>query len=124
MTTPIVQPITDEHLAEIEHLCSKATPGPWWIDSHGHCLVSQADGNHEPIMQAKELVKPAVRHPETGNLSHWPNDWDASYIATADPLTIQSLIARLRAAEKRIAELESDERYSGMANAAYNEMQD
>lgn len=99
MTTPIVPSITDEQLAELEQLAGKATKGEWWIDSHGHTMVSHGDGVTETIFSARDLVKPAVRHPETWNLSHWPNDWDASYIATACPQNIQGLIARLRAAE-------------------------
>src|SRR5690606_21112999 len=34
---------------------------------------------------------------ETGNLSHWPNDWDASYIVNASPDKILELIAALSA---------------------------
>lgn len=78
---------------ELKMLAEKATPGPWWIDSHGHMMVSQADGGHEPVFMAANLVEKAVRHPETGNLSHWPNDWDASFIATANPKTVLELIA-------------------------------
>lgn len=78
---------------ELKMLAEKATPGPWWIDSHGHMMVSQADGGHEPVFMAANLVEKAARHPETGNLSHWPNDWDASFIATANPKTILELIA-------------------------------
>lgn len=104
MTTNLVMSITDEQIAEIEALASKATPGQWWIDSHGHDMVSLDD--YQPIFSAKDLVKPAVRHPETGNLSHWPNDWDASYIATANPANILALISRLRAAERDAARLD------------------
>lgn len=103
MTTPIVPSITDDQISEIEHLAGKATPGDWWIDSHGHSMVSHDDGTTHTVFQAMPLVKPAARHPETGNLSHWPNDWDASYIATACPQNIQGLISRLRAAEKDAA---------------------
>uniref|UniRef100_A0AAU6W1J0 DUF7241 domain-containing protein n=1 Tax=Pseudomonas phage Touem01 TaxID=3138548 RepID=A0AAU6W1J0_9VIRU len=86
-------------LDAIELLARKATPGPWWIDSHGHMMVSQANGGHEPIFQAANLVENAARHPETGNLSHWPNDWDASFIASANPAVVLELVRRLRAAE-------------------------
>lgn len=103
MTTPIVPSITDEELESLESLAGKATPGEWWIDSHGHSMVSHDDGTTHSIFQAMPLVNPAVRHPETGNLSHWPNDWDASYIATASPQNILGLIDRLRSAEKNAA---------------------
>lgn len=83
-------------------LATKATPGPWWIDSHGHTMVSHGEGRTDTIFHAMPLVKPAVRHPETGNLSHWPNDWDATFIANANPATILALCERLRGAEKTI----------------------
>jgi len=44
----------------------------------------------------------AVRPPETGNMSHWPNDWDASYIPTGCPENVHSLIRRLRESEARL----------------------
>lgn len=87
-------------LKELAELASKATPGPWWIDSHGHCMVSESQ-DHRTVFLTNDGMGPATRHPETGNLSHWPNDWDASYIASADPTTILELIAeveRLRSA--------------------------
>ena len=104
--------ITDEQLAELEQVAGKATKGEWWIDSHGHNMVSFTDGGTVPVFSAQDLVNPAVRHPETGNLSHWPNDWDASYIVTAQPRTIAALITRLRTAEAERDELRKDaERY-------------
>lgn len=30
-------------LDELEALARRATPGPWWIDSHRHTLTSQTD---------------------------------------------------------------------------------
>jgi hypothetical protein len=100
MTTSPVTSVTDELIDELELLASKATKGEWWIDSHGHKMVSHdADGTHS-IFQAMDIVNPAVRHPETGNLSHWPNDWDASFIATANPATILALLSE-RAELKR-----------------------
>ena len=97
MTTAIVQSISDEQLAELEDLCGKATQGKWWIDSHG--VTMMAMDSLEVVFTTPCDPKMAIRHPETGNLSNWRNDWDASYIATACPSKIQSLIARLRAAE-------------------------
>lgn len=60
MTTPIVQSISDEQLAELDELTAKLT-GDWWVD------------------------------------------WDSSYAVTASPSNIQSLIARLRAAEAELS---------------------
>lgn len=97
MTTPIVPSISDEQLAELEELCGKATQGKWWIDSHG--VTMMAMDSLEVVFTAPCDPKTAVRHPETGNLSNWRNDWDASYIATACPSKVQGLIGRLRAAE-------------------------
>ncbi|UXJ54844.1 ead/Ea22-like family protein [Pseudomonas citronellolis] len=81
-------------LKELAEIASKATPGPWWIDSHGHHMVSESQ-DHRTIFLTNDGMGPATRHPETGNLSHWPNDWDASYIASADPTTILELIAEV-----------------------------
>ena len=39
----------------------------------------------------------AVRHADTGNLSRWRNDNDATYIANASPKIVLELIARLKA---------------------------
>jgi len=96
MKSPVTS-ITDEQLADMEELCSKATQGEWWIDSHG--VTMMAMDSLEVVFTTPCDPKTAARHPETGNLSSWRNDWDASYIATACPSKVQSLIARLRAAE-------------------------
>lgn len=101
MNTPI-EPISDEQLAELEYLCGKATQGKWWIDSHG--VTMMAMDSLEVVFTTPCDPKTAVRHPETGNLSNWRNDWDASYIATACPSKVQGLIARLRAAESLLTE--------------------
>lgn len=93
MSTPLVISVTDELVAELEYVAKRATKGEWWIDSHGHTMVSHDSGVTHTVFQAMDIVKPAVRHPETGNLSHWPNDWDASFIATANPATILALLA-------------------------------
>ncbi|HEJ6446095.1 TPA: hypothetical protein SL854_003178 [Pseudomonas aeruginosa] len=90
-------------LKELAELASKATPGPWWIDSHGHCMVSESQ-DHRTVFLTNDGMGPATRHPETGNLSHWPNDWDASYIASADPTTILALIAEVENLRRFAAE--------------------
>lgn len=97
MTTTTVPTCTDDLLAEIERLSEKATQGKWWIDSHGH-RMSTEDGM-KTVFIASDIMGKATRHKETGNLSHWPNDWDASYIAACSPENIRALLARLRAAE-------------------------
>lgn len=78
--------------AELKMLARKATPGPWWIDSHGMTLMSMAElkvvFNHPQHGQA-------VRNEETGNLSHWNNDWDASFIASSGPDVVLELIAEI-----------------------------
>lgn len=75
---------------ELKKLAEKATPGPWWIDSHGMTMMSMSTLEVVFNHPAQSI---AVRNEETGNLSHWRNDWDASYIATANPATILALIA-------------------------------
>lgn len=55
------------------------------------------------VFIANDRMGPATRHPETGNLSHWPNDWEASFIALANPATILALLAE-RAELKKDAE--------------------
>ena len=85
----------------LRELALAATPGPWWIDSHGHCMVSKGDKRKTIFITNSEAMGPAVRHADTGNLSHWRNDNDASYIAAASPDVVISLL-------DRIAELERD----------------
>lgn len=80
----------NEKWGRLKYLAQKATPGPWWVDSHGH-RVSTADGM-QTVFVADDKMGPAVRHKGTGNLSHWPNDWDASYIVTAHPAAILELL--------------------------------
>ena len=103
MTTTLVISVTDELVAELGALARKATPGPWWIDSHGHNMVSESM-DHQLVFTADDRMGKAERNKETGNLSHWPNDWDASFIATANPSTILALLAEraelLRDAER------------------------
>jgi hypothetical protein len=93
MTTSPVMSVSDELLAELELLSSKATQGPWWIDSHGHTMMAT---DTLDVVFSMPSTKGAVRHPETGNLSCWRNDWDASYIAAANPQNMQLLLSELR----------------------------
>lgn len=82
--------MTPEQMAELRLLAEKATPGPWWIDSHGHRMSSE-DGM-QTVFVTDSKMAPATRHKDTGNLSHWPNDWDASFIAAANPATVLWLL--------------------------------
>lgn len=102
MTTSPVMTFTDELLAELELLSSKATQGKWWIDSHGHTMIAT---DTLDVVFSMPSTKGAVRHPETGNLSSWRNDWDASYIASANPKNMQMLLTELRRLRAENAEL-------------------
>ena len=82
---------------DLRELAEKATRGPWWIDSHGHRMSSE--GGMTTVFIADDRMGKATRHPETGNLSHWPNDWDASFIASANPKTIIGLLDEIEALE-------------------------
>ena len=79
-----------EDRKRLRELCEKATQGEWWIDSRGHrviCLDSL-----KTVFATDSSMGPATRHPETGNLSHWPNDWDASYIVAVQPKVVCGLL--------------------------------
>jgi len=78
----------------LRELCNKATPGKWWVDSHGHRMMSM--DSFQTVFQTAASMGPAVRHRETANLSHWPNDWDAT-------LALLDEIDALRAALKVLA---------------------
>lgn len=90
---------------KLKELALAATPGPWWIDSHGHCMVSMTAGRKTIFVTNSEAMGPAVRHEDTGNLSHWRNDNDASYIAAASPDAILALISDLETERRKVTEL-------------------
>ena len=113
----------------LREAAEKATPGNWWIDSHGQAMVSFV-GNDVLEVFTTDNKRDAVRHEDTGNLSRWRNDNDATFIATANPATVLALLDELDKwkqessawqavaekqlalasdAEKRIAELEARE---------------
>ncbi|HFD7108311.1 TPA: ead/Ea22-like family protein [Enterobacter cloacae] len=92
----------------LREAAERATPGNWWIDSHGQAMVSFIDNDVLEVF-ATDNKRAAVRHEDTGNLSRWRNDNDATFIATADPATVLALLDELEAAEERIAELEARE---------------
>lgn len=92
----------------LREAAEKATPGNWWIDSHGMAMVAHHNDNTMIVFVTDgEQMGKAIRHEDTGNLSHWRNDNDASFIAAANPATVLALLDELEAAEKRIAELEA-----------------
>lgn len=94
----------------LREAAEKATPGNWWIDSHGQVMVSFIDNDVLEVF-ATDNKRAAVRHEDTGNLSRWRNDNDATFIATANPTTVLALLDELEAAEKRNAELQSESAY-------------
>ena len=111
----------------LREAAEKATPGNWWIDSHGQAMVSFIDNEVLEVF-VTDNKRDAVRHEDTGNLSRWRNDNDATFIATANPATVLVLLDELdkwqqessawqavaekqlalaEDADKRIAELEA-----------------
>lgn len=89
---------------ELESLAKLATPGDWWIDSHGCSMIAHTKTGVEVVFNTDQEGEP-VRHLDTGNLSRWRNDNDATYIANANPKVILGLIARLKEAEALNREL-------------------
>lgn len=91
---------------QLRELASKATAGAWWIDSHGHRM--SANGGLVTVFIADDRMGPATRHPDTGNLSRWPNDWDASYIAAANPERVLALLDAVEALQAECEKLRKD----------------
>ncbi|HCO1353126.1 TPA: ead/Ea22-like family protein [Escherichia coli] len=89
----------------LREAAEKATPGNWWIDSHGQAMVSFIDNEVLEVF-VTDNKRDAVRHEDTGNLSRWRNDNDATFIATANPATVLALLDEMEAAEKQILKLE------------------
>ena len=73
----------------------RATQGKWWIDSHGQAMVAFPDDGGVLGIFAVASNTPLVRHEDTGNLSRWRNDNDATYIAAACPATMLALLDEL-----------------------------
>ncbi|EPH2679917.1 ead/Ea22-like family protein [Enterobacter cloacae] len=90
----------------LREAAERATPGNWWIDSHGQAMVSFIDNDVLEVF-ATDNKRAAVRHEDTGNLSRWRNDNDATFIATADPATVLALLDELEAKDKQIVELQA-----------------
>ena len=47
----------NEKWGRLKYLAQKATPGPWWVDSHGH-RVSTADGM-QTVFVADDTMGPS-----------------------------------------------------------------
>lgn len=88
-------------LDELLALAAKATPGPWWMDSHGVAMVNTE--TLDLVFSTSDSMGPVVRHEDTGNLSRWRNDNDATFIASANPVVVAELVRRLKAAEQDAA---------------------
>ncbi|HDT0316010.1 ead/Ea22-like family protein [Citrobacter amalonaticus] len=107
----------------LREAAEKATPGNWWIDSHGQAMVSFIDNDVLEVF-ATDNKRAAVRHEDTGNLSRWRNDNDATFIATADPATVLALLDELEAAEKTsTARLEAIDRTHQMFQRERNRVE-
>lgn len=78
----------------LREAAEKATPGNWWIDSHGQAMVSFIDNEVLEVFTT-DNKRDAVRHEDTGNLSRWRNDNDATFIAKANPATVLALLDEL-----------------------------
>ena len=90
-------------VAQLKAIAEKATPGRWWIiDNHGSTMVAWAENKIHIVFKTSETMGAAARREETGNLSHWPNDWDASYIAMANPANLLAIIKMLEDATDRV----------------------
>ncbi|MBW1526069.1 hypothetical protein BED00_01620 [Escherichia coli] len=75
----------------LREAAEKATPGNWWIDSHGQAMVSFIDNEVLEVF-VTDNKRDAVRHEDTCNLSRWRNDNDATFIATANPAIVLALL--------------------------------
>ncbi|EOE7048337.1 MULTISPECIES: ead/Ea22-like family protein [Enterobacteriaceae] len=95
----------DKHA--LREAAEKATPGNWWINSHGQAMVSFIDNDVLEVF-ATDNKRAAVRHDDTCNLSRWRNDNDATFIATADPATVLALLDELEAKDAQIANLTAE----------------
>ena len=109
------RPMSNIDKQALRKAAEKGTPGKWWIDSHGHAMVAFV-GNDVLEVFATDNTREAVRHEDTGNLSRWRNDNDATFIATANPATVLALLDELEAKDSRIADLK--EAFSSALSAA------
>lgn len=95
---------TVEKLIEnIERVNEHVTKGSWWMDSHGEALVCFTGNGMEIIVEPKHQREKAHRDENTGGLSYWNNDSDASWIALANPENVMMLVNEI----KRLKEAEN-----------------
>ncbi|WP_241613012.1 hypothetical protein [Rosenbergiella epipactidis] len=84
-----------------------ATPGNWWMDSHGEALVAfNGNGIATIFRPIYERDRPH-RHEATGRLSRWENDADASWIALMQPNNVKLLLDEIERLQSKVTELES-----------------
>lgn len=93
-------------IQDLKYVAQRATQGEWWIDSHGESMVAFTDDGILDVFtpEKPEGVKP-TRHADTGNLSYWRNDNDATYIAMACPQNVLSLISEIETLRLKVEEL-------------------
>jgi len=91
------------NLDEIERIAREATPGPWRVSPEPRregAMVQHHDGRYGPC----DLVR---KYPEFEFDIPFLAKSDAKHIATMNPATTLELLAELRTARSRIAELEA-----------------
>lgn len=86
-------------IENLKALGKTVTQGDWWMDSHGEALVCHGEKEMTIILQPKHLREKAHRDENTGGLSYWPNDSDASWIASAQPKVVLEIIEKLEKSE-------------------------
>lgn len=106
-------------IERLRALAKTATSGRWWIDSHGETLVAFTDEGIETVLKPEHLREKAHRDENTGGLSYWPNDSDASWIAAAQPQNIIVLLDQLEAERQRA---ERGEAAAAIIQQMYNEL--
>lgn len=99
----------EEIFEQLEYLAHKATDGQWWIDSHGHAMMAFLDDKEISLVFKTDPKATATRNTETGNLSNWENDWDASYIACAQPRHVLMLLEENKSLKAEIQKLRGNQ---------------
>ncbi|XAO54305.1 hypothetical protein [Yersinia phage vB_YenM_P778] len=88
---------TKTDTAKFRELAHYTTKGRWWMDSHGENLIAFSGKGIKTVMTPKHSREKAYRDGFTGNLSHWNNDADASWITATQPENIIKLLDELDA---------------------------
>jgi len=97
--------IPDEKLDELEREALAATPGPWFSAPFAYHEVG--------VYHARGSTSGTVDVSRTEIVARVPSRnrvHDAAHIAAADPQTVLDMVAELREARVRIAELEAKPR--------------